>query len=86
MNTVFLLLAQYSGRTIIPLEDVRRDYFAHLTIENFRRKLASGAIQLVVTSLETSQKAERGVHLTDLATYIDSQRQKALTEFNKLHG
>lgn len=86
MNTVFLLMAQYSSRTVVPLEEVRRDYFSHLTIENFRRKLANGSIKLVVTSLEASQKGERGVHLNDLATYIDTQRQKALTEFNKLHG
>lgn len=85
MNTVFMLMAQYDGRAIIPLEDVRRDYFSHLTIENFRRKVSNGSIALVVTTLEGSQKAARGVHLSDLASYIEAQRQKALTEHQKLH-
>lgn len=85
MNTAFMLMAQYDGRAIIPLEDVRRDYFSHLTIENFRRKVSNGSIALVVTTLEGSQKAARGVHLSDLASYIEAQRQKALTEYQKLH-
>lgn len=86
MNTAFILMAQYDGRAIIPLEDVRRDYFSHLTIENFRRKVSNGSIALVVTTLEGSQKAARGVHLSDLAAYIEAQRQKALTDHRKLHG
>jgi hypothetical protein len=31
LNTVFLLMAQYNGKIIIPLADVCRDYFSHLT-------------------------------------------------------
>ena len=85
MNTVFMLMAQYDGRAIVPLEDVRRDYFSHLTIENFRRKVSNGSIALVITTLEGSQKAARGVHLSDLASYIEAQRHKALTEHQKLH-
>ena len=30
MNTSFLLMAQYGGKAIIPIEDVYRDYFPHL--------------------------------------------------------
>ena len=85
MNTAFMLMAQYDGRAIISLEDVRRDYFSHLTIENFRRKVSNGSITLVVTPLEGSQKATRGVHISDRAPYIEAQRQKALTEHQKLH-
>jgi hypothetical protein len=32
MNTAFLLMAQYSGKVIIPIEDVCRDYFSHLNV------------------------------------------------------
>jgi hypothetical protein len=31
--TLFLLMAQYEGRTIIPIEEVCRDFFGHLTVE-----------------------------------------------------
>ena len=30
MNTAFLLMAQYGGKAIVPIEDVCRDYFSHL--------------------------------------------------------
>jgi hypothetical protein len=32
MNTVFLLMAQYSGQAVIPADKVRADYFSHLTL------------------------------------------------------
>ena len=31
MNTLFLLMAQYNGLAIVPLERVCNDYFQHLT-------------------------------------------------------
>jgi hypothetical protein len=85
VNTAFLLMAQYDGRTIIPLEDVRKDFFSHLTIESLRRKIAAGSIDLLLTPLDTSQKASRGVHLYDLVAYIDRQRAKALEEHRRLY-
>lgn len=85
MNTAFLLLAQYGGRAVIPIEDVCRDYFGHLTVEKLVRKVAAGEIPIPVTRIEASQKAARGVHLQDLADYIDRQRAAAVKEFNQLH-
>ena len=35
MKTVWLLLGQYE-KTLIPLEDVRRDFFPHLNMEMFK--------------------------------------------------
>ena len=34
LNTAFLLMAQYSGKAIIPLADVQRDYFSHLDVSH----------------------------------------------------
>lgn len=31
MNTAFLLMAQYSGAAVIPIDRVCKDYFSHLT-------------------------------------------------------
>jgi len=80
MNTLFLLMAQYDGRAVIPLDVIRRDYFDHLTIEKFLRKLNNGEIGLPVTRIEASQKSARGVHLQDLAVYIDTRRAAAQRE------
>jgi hypothetical protein len=81
LNTAFLLMAQYNGKAIIPLDDVRRDFFSHLTRDMFLRKIATGAIRLPVVRMEVSQKSARGIHLQDLANYLDKRREVALKEY-----
>jgi hypothetical protein len=83
-NTAFLLMAQYNGAAIVPLELVCRDYFRHLTVEKLLRKALAGQIKLPIVRIEDSQKAARGVHLSDLAEYIDRQRAKAIKECAQL--
>ena len=39
MKTAFILMAQYDGLAIIPVELICRDYFRHLTVEKFLRKV-----------------------------------------------
>lgn len=86
MNTLFLLMAQYNGLAIVPLETVCKDYFQHLTPEKMLRKVMAGEIDLPITRIEGSQKAAKGVHLQDLANYLDEQRRRAVVENDKLHG
>jgi hypothetical protein len=87
MNTAFLLMAQYDGAAIIPLEQVRRDYFSHLTVENLLRKVLSRQIKLPIVQMDaSSQKSVRGVHLLDLAAYIDRQRASAQSDLEKLNS
>jgi len=87
MNTAFLLMAQYDGAAIIPLEHVRRDYFSHLTVENLLRKVLLCHIKLPIVQMDaSSQKSARGVHLLDLAAYIDKQRASALSDLQKLNS
>lgn len=86
MNTAFLLMAQYSGQAVIPLERVCADYFSHLTPEKMKMKVAAGEIDLPLIRMESSQKAARGVHLNDLAAYLDAQHGRARTEHEKLMG
>ncbi|CRL97530.1 MULTISPECIES: pyocin activator PrtN family protein [unclassified Pseudomonas] len=86
MNTAFILMAQYDGQAIIPLELICRDYFTHLTPEMLQRKVMSGHIKLPITRIEPSQKSAKGVHLNDLATYLDLQHAAAVKEHNQLNG
>lgn len=86
MKTLFLLMAQYNGLTIIPLNQVCKDYFTHLTTDMFQRKVMAGQIRIPITRLESSQKSAKGVHITDLAAYLDSQREAAVKECNQLNG
>jgi hypothetical protein len=84
MNTVFLLMAQYNGQAIIPLDRVCKDYFTHLTPEMFQRKALAGQIKIPITRLEPSQKSAKGIHLQDLAVYLDTQRAAAIKECRQL--
>ncbi|RWU18084.1 Pyocin activator protein PrtN [Pseudomonas alkylphenolica] len=84
MNTAFVLMAQYNGRAIIPLEQVCIDYFTHLTPEMFQRKVLAGQIKIPITRLEASQKSAKGIHITDLAEYLEQQRSIALKEHRSL--
>jgi Pyocin activator protein PrtN len=83
MNTTFLLMAQY-GLAIIPVELVCRDYFTHLTVEKFLRKVITGEIDLPIVRMEGSQKSAKGVHINDLAAYLDRQTALARKECEQL--
>src|SRR5689334_18084465 len=74
---LFFLMGQYGSRAVIPVEDVCQDYFPHLSLPKFLRKCAEGDIPLRIMRIENSQKGARGVHIQDLANYIDGQRAKA---------
>ncbi len=84
--TLFLLLAQYGGKTVVPLDVVCRDFFAHLTPEKLLQKCLRGDLKLPIVRIERSQKAQRGVHLVDLANYIDERRAAAIKERDQLCG
>lgn len=86
MNTAFLLMAQYDGQVIIPIDTVRRDYFSHLTTDLLLRKLAAREIDLPLVRIEASQKSAKGVHLQDLADYLDLRRTAAKKEFAQLRA
>lgn len=80
MNTAFLLMAQYNGKAIIPIDQVCRDYFPHLNTAKLIQKISCGEIALPLVRIEKSQKAARGVYLTDLAKYLDLRVEVARRE------
>ena len=84
MNTAFLLMAQYNGKAVIPLTDVCADYFCHLSPDKLVRKCSSGEIKLPLVRMEHSKQAAKGVHLQDLADYLDSRRAAAAKELQQM--
>lgn len=84
MNTAFLLMAQYNGLAVIPVNLVCRDYFPHLSADKFIRKVSAGEINIPLIRMEGSQKAAKGVHLQDLADYLDARRAAAKKEADQL--
>jgi hypothetical protein len=86
MRTLFLLMGQYDSRAVVPLDRVRADYFAHLSMDQFLRQLGSGEIKLPVVRATASHKAAKGIHLEDLAAYIDARRAEAQRELHAVSG
>lgn len=86
MKTVFLLMAQYDAKAVIPVDVLVRDYFPHLTADKFVRKVSAGDINIPLIRMEGSQKCAKGVHLQDLADYLDARRAAAKKEADQLRG
>ena len=85
MKTIFLLMAQYDARPVIPLEWVQRDFFSHLDVKNLTAKCTTGEIRLpLVRTDPSSQKSPKGVGLQDLAEYLDARQQAARKELEQL--
>jgi hypothetical protein len=84
MKTAFILLAQYDGLAVVPVEAICRDYFRHLTVEKFLRKVLAGEIAIPIVRMEGSMKSAKGVHINDLAAYLDKQADLARKECDQL--
>jgi Pyocin activator protein PrtN len=85
-STVFLLMAQYHGKAVISVDEICRDYFPHLDSAKFIRKVGAGDIVIPMIRMEASQKTAKGVHINDLADYIDRQADAARKECRQLAG
>lgn len=84
VDTTWMLMARYEGMVIVPAELVAKDYFPHLDTPKFVRKINEGDIDLPLVQIEGSQKAARGVPLTDLARYLDRKIAEARSENDKI--
>lgn len=84
MNTGFLLMAQYNGAAVIPLDAVLRDYFGGLSREKFLAKVDRGDIRIPVTRMEKSQRGMVGIGLADLACFLDERMASARKELAQL--
>lgn len=85
METAFFLMAQYN-QPIIPVDRLVKDYFSHLTLRTFLRKVDEGQLPLPLIRMDDSQKSSKGVHINDLAKYLDAQRDKAQRTFNQMYS
>jgi hypothetical protein len=84
--TIFYLMARHGSRAVVPLDEVVRDYFPHLSTQKLLQKCLRGEVALPIVRIEGSQKSQRGVHVQDLAKYIDDRRAAALKECRQLTG
>ena len=86
MDTLWMLMGKYKGLPAVPVDVVVKDYFHHLTLPKFLRKVSDGDIKLPLIRMEDSQKSAKAVDVRDLATYLDERREVALRDFAQLHS
>ncbi len=86
MQTVFFLMAQYGGRPIIPIDQVRQDYFSHLSLPKMLRKISEGQLPLILVNMEESQKTAKGVPIEALADYLDARMAAAKIDYQRMYG
>lgn len=78
-----MLQGRYDHMPIIPVKTVASDFFGHDT-RTFLRKVESGDIPLPVVKMEASQKSAKGIHIEDLAQYVDIKRLEAKREYDRI--
>lgn len=84
MDTAIMMMAMYNAQAIIDSETVARDWFK-LSVGKFHEKIRSGEIRIpLVLMEEESQKCAKGVHLMDLAEYVDTRRAAAEKELKQM--
>ncbi|ABN63095.1 pyocin activator PrtN family protein [Shewanella sp. SP1S1-7] len=75
INTAFLLMAQFN-KVIVPLDQISKEYFGlePRTAANYAK---AGRLPLAAFRTSNSNKAPWMVNVTDLAEYLDKQRDAA---------
>lgn len=83
MNTLFLLLAEF-GSGHVELEKICEKYL-NMTPEIAARNASTASLPFPVIKLGT-KKGTWLVALSDLALYLDTERFKARSEWEKVNG
>jgi len=71
------MLYRIFGDVLIPLETLRLQYFRNLNEHSFLAELNTGRIQLPITTLDTSRKAPKYIHIRHVAALIDIRAYRA---------
>ena len=71
------LLYRTFGDVLIPIEKLRERYFRNLNTASFAAEIATGRIQLPLTTLVNSRKAPKYAHIKHVASLIDIRAYRA---------
>lgn len=81
-QTMYLLMAEYGAKIMIPLEDLAFKVLG-MSVNTAKRKAKSNELPFAAVKLNDSQKAPYLVHIQDLAAYIEDQCSTARIEWGK---
>jgi len=71
------MLYRIFGEVLVPLDKVRTHYFRNLNEQTFLAEITSGRIRLPITTLDTSRKAIKYIHIRHIALLIETRADKA---------
>ncbi|WP_228767486.1 pyocin activator PrtN family protein [Vibrio hibernica] len=74
--THHLLLAQFSHRLLIPIEEIAENYLG-MAVATARRKANAYALPFPTIRIGDNQRSPMMVHIDDLVRYIDKQKKEA---------
>lgn len=75
------MLYRMFGEILVPLDKVRTHYFRNLNEQTFLTEITSGRIRLPITTLDTSRKAIKYIHIRHIALLIELSAAKAADKF-----
>jgi hypothetical protein len=81
-STMYILMAEYGARIMIPLEDLAFKVLG-MSVNTAKRKAKSNELPFATVKLNDSQKAPYLVNIQDLASYIEDQCSSARIEWRK---
>lgn len=84
MNTYFGLLAEFNGRSEIPLDEVAPRFFG-LSPRTAAFRAGAQALPVPVYRAGDSQKSPWLVSAVDLAQYLDEKRSEARERWRMVH-
>jgi hypothetical protein len=71
------MLYRVFGDVLVPLDKVRTQYFKNLNEQTFLVELANLRIRLPVTTLDTSRKAIKYIHIRHIAELIEFRAKQS---------
>ncbi|ADZ91065.1 hypothetical protein GV054_08980 [Marinomonas mediterranea] len=84
-KTLFLLMAEFEGRTAVPLAEALH-YTNYTTLAEANKAANAATLSIPAFRMADSQKSPYMVHLEDLAVCIDAARKKAMESSYLLSG
>lgn len=84
MNTYFGLLAEFDGRTELPLEEVAPRFFG-ITARTAGFRAGAQALPVPAYRAGDSQKSPWLISAIDLAAYIDQKRAEAREQWQRVN-
>ena len=81
--TLFVLMAEHEAKTTLTVEEVGERYWG-MTRRHARSLATEGRFPVPCFRMDDSRKSPWVVLLTDLGHYLDTRRDKAVQEQNKL--